>query len=51
MLYVHVLHLHRRRGGPRASILHLTDLTVRAFGSTDAVADQDAYMRGATRPR
>ena len=43
VLYVHVLHLtdiERVRG----DILHLTNLTVRAFGTADAIAEQAAYM-------
>jgi multicomponent Na+:H+ antiporter subunit E len=44
VLYVHVLHL-RDVEGFRAEILHLTDLVVRAFGSDETIADQDAYMR------
>jgi multicomponent Na+:H+ antiporter subunit E len=42
-LYVHVLHVHgvedRRR-----EILHLTDLVVRAFGTSDAIAARDASL-------
>ena len=44
MLYVHVLHL-RDVEEVRRDIQHLTDLTVRAFGSPDAVAAQDEYLR------
>ena len=44
VLYVHVLHL-TDVGDFRSQILHLADLTVQAFGSDEAVADQDAYMR------
>ena len=44
VLYVHVLHLTDVEDF-RRQILHLADLTVQAFGSDRAVADQDAYMR------
>jgi multicomponent Na+:H+ antiporter subunit E len=44
VLYVHVLHL-RDVETARRQILHLTDLTVRAFGSDEAIAGQDADMR------
>jgi multicomponent Na+:H+ antiporter subunit E len=44
VLYVHILHLTDIEQ-VRRDILHLTDLTVRAFGSAEAVADQEAYMR------
>ncbi len=44
VLYVHVLHLTDVEQF-RGEILHLTDLTVRAFGSAETVADQDAFMR------
>ena len=44
VLYVHVLHVTDVEDF-RRQILHLADLTVRAFGSDDAVADQDAFMR------
>ena len=44
VLYVHVLHLTDVEDF-RREILHLADLTVQAFGSDRAVADQDAYMR------
>jgi len=43
VLYVHVLHLTDIEEFRRET-LHLTDLTVRAFGSAQAVADQAAYM-------
>ena len=44
VLYVHVLHL-RDVEEVRRDIQHLTDLAVRAFGSPDAVAAQDEYLR------
>lgn len=44
VLYVHVLHL-RDVEGFRRDILHLTDLVVRAFGSDETIADQEAYMK------
>ena len=44
VLYVHVLHL-RDLDTTRRDILRLTDLTVRAFGSAEAVAAQDEYLR------
>ena len=44
VLYVHVLHL-RDLETTRRDILHLTDLTVRAFGSAESVAAQDEYLR------
>lgn len=44
VLYVHVLHLHYVEHVHR-DILRLTDLTVRAFGSADAVAAQDQIRR------
>ena len=44
VLYVHVLHL-RDIEAFRADILHLTDLVVRAFGSDETIAEQEAYMR------
>ncbi len=44
VLYVHVLHF-RDVEQVRRDILHLTDLTVRAFGSPDTVAAQDEYLR------
>ena len=44
VLYVHVLHLTDIEDF-RREILHLADLTVQAFGSDRALADQDAYMR------
>ncbi|MET0146138.1 MAG: Na+/H+ antiporter subunit E [Ilumatobacteraceae bacterium] len=54
VLYVHVLHL-RDVDEVRREIQHLTDLTVRAFGSPDAVAAQDEYLATASgaddRPR
>lgn len=42
VLYVHVLHL-RDVEDVRREILHLTDLTVRAFGSDDAIASLMAF--------
>ena len=44
VLYVHVLHF-RDVEQVRRDILHLTDLTVRAFGSPVTVAAQDEYLR------
>ncbi len=44
VLYVHVLHLHDVERVHR-DVLRLTDLTVRAFGSADAVAAQDEFLR------
>ena len=44
VLYVHVLHRNDVEDVRRA-IVRLTDLTVRAFGSDETIADQDAYMR------
>ena len=44
VLYVHVLHRNDVEQ-VRRDILRLTDLTVRAFGSDETIADQDAYMR------
>jgi multicomponent Na+:H+ antiporter subunit E len=44
VLYVHVLHF-RDVEQVRRDILHLTDLTVRAFGSAETVAAQDEYLR------
>ena len=44
VLYVHILHLSDIEE-VRADILRLTDLTVRAFGTAETIADQDAYMR------
>ena len=44
VLYVHVLHL-RDVEEVRRDVQHLTDLTVRAFGSAEAVAAQDEYLR------
>ena len=44
VLYVHVLHVGDVEQ-VRRDILHLTDLTVRAFGSPDAVAAQDELPR------
>ena len=49
VLYVHVLHL-RDVEEVRRDIQHLTDLTVRAFGSADAVAAQDAYLAAGSPP-
>ncbi len=45
VLYVHVLHL-RDVDVVRKEIQHLTDLTVRAFGSAEAVAAQDEFLAG-----
>jgi multicomponent Na+:H+ antiporter subunit E len=47
VLYVHVLRL-TDIGDVRREILHLTDLTVKAFGSDQAIAEQAEYM--ARRP-
>jgi multicomponent Na+:H+ antiporter subunit E len=44
VLYVHVLHL-RDLETTRRDIFHLTDLTVRAFGSAESVAAQDDHLR------
>lgn len=44
VLYVHVL-LFADIDEIRSDILHLTDLSVRAFGTAETIADQDAYMR------
>jgi multicomponent Na+:H+ antiporter subunit E len=44
VLYVHILHLTDIEK-VRGDILHLTDLTVRAFGSSDTLLEQEAYMR------
>ena len=44
VIYIHVLHLTDVEQ-VRREVLHLTDLTVRAFGSAETVADQDDYMR------
>jgi multicomponent Na+:H+ antiporter subunit E len=44
VLYVHILHLTDIEK-VRRDILHLTDLTVRAFGSAETLADQEAYMQ------
>jgi multicomponent Na+:H+ antiporter subunit E len=44
VLYAHVLQL-RDLETTRRDILRLTDLTVRAFGSAEAVAAQDEYLR------
>jgi multicomponent Na+:H+ antiporter subunit E len=49
VLYVHVLHL-RDVESFRREILHLTDLVVRAFGSDETIADQEAYMRAHQQP-
>jgi multicomponent Na+:H+ antiporter subunit E len=49
VLYVHVLHLTDIEE-VRRQIVHLADLTVRAFGTADAVADQAAYMRAREAP-
>ncbi len=49
VLYVHVLHL-RDLEATRRDILHLTDLTVRAFGSAESVAAQDEYLRRLESP-
>jgi multicomponent Na+:H+ antiporter subunit E len=42
VLYVHVLHLTDIER-VRRDILHLTNLTVRAFGTADVIAEQAAY--------
>jgi len=47
VLYVHVLHLTDVED-VRRDILHLTDLTVKAFGTDEAIAEQATYM--ARRP-
>jgi multicomponent Na+:H+ antiporter subunit E len=50
VLYVHVLH----RGDldrVRADLLRLTDVTVRAFGTDEAIASQTATMARMERPR
>lgn len=44
VLYVHVLHLGDVQQ-VRRDVQYLTDLTVRAFGSAEAVAAQDEYLR------
>lgn len=44
VLYVHVL-LFADIDDIRREILHLTELSVRAFGSAETIADHDAYMR------
>ena len=44
VLYVHVLHF-RDVEQVRGDVQHLTDLTVRAFGSPDAVAAQEKHLR------
>jgi multicomponent Na+:H+ antiporter subunit E len=44
VLYVHVLHL-RDIEAFRADILHLTDLVVRAFGTHETIADEEANKR------
>jgi multicomponent Na+:H+ antiporter subunit E len=44
VLYIHVLHLTDVEQ-VRGEILHLADLVVRAFGSAETVAEQDAYMQ------
>ena len=44
VLYAHVLHL-RDLDTTRRDILRLTDLAVRAFGSAEAVAAQDEFVR------
>jgi multicomponent Na+:H+ antiporter subunit E len=49
VLYIHVLHLSDVED-VRRDIQHLTDLTVRAFGSADAIADQDAYLAAGSPP-
>ena len=49
VLYIHILHLHDVEE-VRRDIQHLTDLTVRAFGSPDAVAAQDAYLAAGSPP-
>lgn len=47
-LYVHVLHLQDVEE-VRRDILRLTDLVVRAFGSRQAIAAQEAFLRSAGR--
>jgi multicomponent Na+:H+ antiporter subunit E len=49
VLYVHVLHVSDL-DDVRGQILRLADLTVRAFGSDETIADQDAYMRARQAP-
>jgi len=44
VLYIHVMHVSDVEA-VRREVLHLTDLTVRAFGSDQTIADQDAYMK------
>jgi multicomponent Na+:H+ antiporter subunit E len=44
VLYVHVLHLTDIEK-VRQDILHLTDLTVRAFASDETITEQDTYMK------
>ena len=44
VLYVHVL-LFAEIDDIRREILHLTDLSVRAFGSAETIADHEAYVR------
>lgn len=46
-LYVHVLHLHDVEQ-VRGDIYRLTDRVVRAFGSADAIAAQDALVEAGT---
>jgi multicomponent Na+:H+ antiporter subunit E len=43
VLYVHILHLTDVER-VRREILRLTDLAVRAFGTDEAIAEQDAYL-------
>jgi multicomponent Na+:H+ antiporter subunit E len=47
-LYVHVLHLDDV-DEVRGQIYRLTDLVVRAFGSLEAIAAQDAFVRSGGR--
>ncbi len=47
-LYVHVLHLHDVEE-VRRDIHRLTDLVVRAFGSRQAIAAQDSFLRSGGR--
>jgi multicomponent Na+:H+ antiporter subunit E len=50
VLYVHVLHLTDVER-VRRDLLHLTDLTVKAFGTDEAIAEQAAYMAELERRR
>jgi multicomponent Na+:H+ antiporter subunit E len=44
VLYLHVLHL-RDIDSVRHEVQRLTDLAVRAFGTDETIAEQDAYLR------